>query len=175
MQPHETISSERDVLLQIEHYLDLLTVSFDFRFVKGHQDDKKDPNELDSAALTNIQADSLASDALDAATPSSHVAFFPASACRLIVNGSVITRNMGNQIRHLVHDRPMREFICSSRPWSFTCDIDWEHYSTLCNKNFGCPLFWIKWSHLILPVGKVVHRHNPRDSPIYPACTVYEC
>ena len=77
--PREALSSERDVLLQIEHYLDLLSVSFDFQFVKGHQDDDKQPHELDSPALANIRADSLATSALESATLSASVSFFPAS------------------------------------------------------------------------------------------------
>ena len=59
--PHEAISSECDVLMQIEALLDVLTVSFAFKFVKGHQDNDKAMDELDSPALANIHADSLAS------------------------------------------------------------------------------------------------------------------
>ena len=172
--PREAISSERDVLLQIEHYLDLLAISFDFQFVKGHQDNDKQPHQLDSAALANICADSLATSALESATPSASVSLFPASQCQLVVRGSVITRNVANQIRHAVYEQPMRDFITSSRAWTFTCDIDWHHYSTFCNRNYRRPLFWLKWTHRLLPIGHVVHRQNPRDSPNCPACETYE-
>ena len=57
----------------------------------------------------------------------------------------------------------------------FNMDIGWcwDHYATFCNRNYH-PLFWIKWSHQILPVGKVFHCHHPKDSPNCPACDVYE-
>ena len=83
--PREAISSERDVLLQIEHFLVLLAISFDFFFVKGHQDDKKPPSGLDSPALANIHADSLASSALESTHPCSSVSFILASQCQPLV------------------------------------------------------------------------------------------
>ena len=79
--PHEAISSEHHVLMQIETLLDVLTVYFAFRFVKGHKDNNKAMHKLDSPALTNIHADSLASSALSSAKPSPDVLFFPASIC----------------------------------------------------------------------------------------------
>ena len=82
--PYEVISSERDVLLQIEYFLDLLAISFNFECIKGHQDDKKHPSELDSPALSNICTDSCATSSLESANPSPSVSFFPASQCQLL-------------------------------------------------------------------------------------------
>ena len=172
--PSEAIGPERDVLQQIEYYLDLLTICFSFEFVKGHQDDDKELHQLDSAALANIQADSLATSALHSADPSSSIIFFPASMCLLSVSQTPITRNIGNQLRHLIFDQPMRDYIVSSRDWSFTCDIDWDIYAFVCNCNFRRPNFFVKWTHRILPVGHVLHRRDPRQSPYCPACGVYE-
>ena len=50
--PRKAISSEHDVLLQIEYYLDPLVVCFDFQLVKRHQDDKKKPKEEDPRSST---------------------------------------------------------------------------------------------------------------------------
>ena len=68
----------------------------------------------------------------------------------------------------------MRQYILGSRDWSFTCDIDWEFYHTLCNQESRRPNFFIKWSHCLLPVGHVVHRRNAKESPNCPACDNYE-
>ena len=116
--PHEAISPERDVLMKIESLLDVLTLSFCFKFVKGHQDDDKDIHELNSLALANIQADSLASSALLSVAPSNDVIFFPASVCHLTVKTVSVTRNIASTIRHLIYEQPMRQYIVSSRPWS---------------------------------------------------------
>ena len=172
--PHEAISPERDVLMQIESLLDVLALSFSFKFVKGHQDDNKALHELDSPALANIQADSLASLALSSVAPSNDVLFFPASVCHLHVKTISITRNIASTIHHLVYEQPMRQYIVSSRPWSFTCDIDWQVYSMICNQNYRRPTFFLKWTHRLLPVGHVVHRRHPLASPYCPACGLYE-
>ena len=102
--PREAVSPERDVLLQIESLLDILSISFNFYFVKGHQDDDKPVEELNSAALGNICADHLASNALSSVTPSSSVLFFPASICRILVRQILITRNIANTIRHMIYE-----------------------------------------------------------------------
>ena len=172
--PSEAIGSERDILLQIEHFLNRLSICFSFHFVKGHQDDDLDIAALSSSALANIQADSLASTALDSAVPSKSIPLLPASHCSLIVDGIPITRQFGRQLRHLIFDCPMRKSIIASRNWSFTCDIDWTFYATLCNQESCRPNFFIKWSHRLLPVGHVVHRRNSRESPNCPACGSYE-
>ena len=172
--PSEAVGPERDVLLQIEYYLDRLSICFSFSFVKGHQDDHHPIHALDSPSLANIKADSLASSALESASSSPTIPLLPASHCNLVVSGIPITRRFGHQIRHLVFDRPMRHYILGSREWSFTCDIDWEFYHTLCHQESRRPNFFIKWSHRLLPVGHVVHRRNAKESPNCPACDTYE-
>ena len=156
--PSKAIGSERDILLQIDHFLNRLSICFSFHFVKGHQDDDLDIAALSSSALANIQADSLASTALDSAVPSKSIPLLPASHCSLIVDGLPITRQFGKQLCHLIFDCPMRKSIIASCDWSFTCDIDWTFYATLCNQESRRPNFFIKWSHRLLPVGHVVHR-----------------
>ena len=172
--PREAVSPERDVLMQIESLLDILSISFSFQFVKGHQDDDKPIDQLESAALANISADALASSALSSTPPSPSVIFFPASICQILIRHIPITRNVANTIRHLIHEPPMRKYIISSRPWSFTCDIDWKFYSLICHQNYRRPTFFVKWTHRILPVGYVVHRRHARESPYCPACGEFE-
>ena len=49
----------------------------------------------------------------------------------------------------------MSKYIISSCLWSFTCDIDWSVYASVCNQNYHCPTFFLKWTHHLLTVGHV--------------------
>jgi hypothetical protein len=67
--------------------------------VKGHQDDHFDLDELDLPTRMNIEADALATKALQGGTSQPIIPFDPSSCVMLTINGHAITRQLETTIQ----------------------------------------------------------------------------
>ena len=172
--PSHAVSPERDVLLQIEHFLIRLPSSIHIHHIKSHQDRQTPSAQLSYPAKANCIADSLATQGLHTTVSLPQVSIFDESRCHLHIDNLTITHHLPHHIRHFAHLKALRNHILQSRNWSATSSIDWQFFGRLCLRHSHRIAFYLKWIHLILPTGSVLHKRSPLESPFCPACGVQE-
>ena len=172
--PSTAVSPEQDVLLQIEYYLSHIPVPLSLHHIKSHQDRQQAPSHLSYPARANCLADSLATKGLRTTTSLSRALPFDASQCQLNISNLTITTRIPHHIRHFAHLQPLRNHILQSRPWSATNFINWSFFGRLCLRHSHRTSFYLKWIHLILPTGTILHRRSSLESPYCPACGALE-
>ena len=168
--PNEATSPERDLLLQLEHLIDSIPAVLIIRHIKSHQDKTRPAATLSHPAQANCRADALALQGLLHSRSHSYSSECKQSVCQLHVSNQTITSHIPSTIRRLAYEQSLKRHILTSRPWSDTSHIDWTVFQQLNSRNSHRLVFYLKWIHLLLPTGKLLHRRNPRESPLCPAC-----
>lgn len=169
--PTEALVSERDILLEIEHHLDTIPVALDFGHVKSHQDDTTPVDDLLEDAIANIEADRLATEALESANDSGPPPdLSPHSQCLFHLAGHPVTFHLPDRIRLQSFQSGFRKQVAASRSWSHTDDIDWNLLSTLSKRPSSTKRFIFKLQHRLLPTSHILNRRSPHYSPLCPAC-----
>ena len=126
--PNVTLRAEWDVEAAIVDSYKQLGIPFTFLHVKSHQDDDGPVSGLTLEAQLNVQADTLATEALKEAPTISKVLLFPSAKCKLIINGKSITRKIPQAVRYQAGAGPMKTYLLERNNWceeTFT-DINWE-------------------------------------------------
>ena len=172
--PSEASSSERDVLLEIEHYMDTTLLHFVPHHVKSHQDDHHDAHQLSVPSQANVRADSLATHSLRHLPSSTIQEPFPHSGCSVVIDNRTITRSIPYFLRKLSYDPLIRSHIFKRNEWPPNVSIDWTNFELFTKQIPSNPKFFVKFIHRILPSGKIAHRNNPSYSSLCPACNTHE-
>ena len=172
--PTEALAPERDLLLQIEHLLDLPHMNFIIHHIRSHQDRNTPLHLLPPPAQANCRADTLATHAQTTAVCHSSTHILPSSGCLITVGSNTITRRIPSSLRCCSYESRLRQKIISSRSWTYTDFINWSFFQSYCMRNSSRLRFYIRWIHQALPTGHVLHRRNKRESPFCPACGEYE-
>ena len=172
--PSDALSPERDLILQITATCtsDLLVPRF--IHIKSHQDRHAQSHSLSYPAQANCAADHLATHAFSLCQSCPQTPLYPAASCQFLINNSSITRSLPHLIHYSAHTQALRQYIISSHDVPDDVEIDWSFFKTFCLQNSFRHVFALKWIHRLLPVGKVLHRRNPSESPFCPACGLLE-
>ena len=141
--------------------------------VKGHQDSKRHSSHLELPAQMNVEADMLATLALQNwGSPKSIVPFDPLSVVMLSIKGRAVTRNLESTIRLQQHIPPLRLYYRQRFQWdSITFDdIDWDVYSMAYSKFPRTRTFFSKFGWKKLPIGARLHVRTSCYDHRCPSC-----
>ena len=141
--------------------------------VKGHQDTIYHNHNLALPAQMNVEADLLATLALQHwGSPKSVVPFDPLSYVMLSIKGRAVTRNLESAIRLQQHINPIRKYYRKRFQWDSTTldDIDWDLFSTAYSKFPRTRTFFSKLGWKLLPIGTRLHKRTPSYDHRCPSC-----
>lgn len=102
-------------------------------WVKSHQDDTKEPEELTYNAQLNIAADELAEYAYDSCPPSQEkFPPFPTTIISLRIDGIRVTSKLKNQIEDAIHLESIRTYRSNKYGWDQQTweSVDWYAFET---------------------------------------------
>ena len=179
------LHSEWDIISAIH----TLHSSFPWRphlyHVKGHQDDHSPLEELDLPTIMNIEADALATLALQNGSSQPIVPFDPATGAMLSINNHAITRQLETTIQRHEHTAPIKDYYCERFHWDpITLEsIDWDTYSIAYKPYARTRTFFSKNGWKQLPIGSRLHRWTPSYDHRCPSCDqdyetddhIYQC
>lgn len=140
--------------------------------VPSHQDDHHRIQDLDLPTQMNIEADSLATKALQDGTSQPIVPFDPSCGAMLSINGRAITRNLEATVQRHEHTAPLQEYYCTRFGWSkeTLASIDWDIYAMVYTKFQRTRTFFSKFGWKQLPTGGRLHKWTPSFDHRCPSC-----
>ena len=140
--------------------------------VPSHQDDHHNLADLDLPTLMNIEADALATFALQDGTSQPVVPFDPACGAMLSINGRAITRNIEATLHRHEHMDPIKSYYCKRFGWDpeTLASIDWDVYSMVYTKFARTRTFFTKVGWKQLPTGARLHKWTPSFEHRCPSC-----
>ena len=174
--PNETLAAEWDILLEIWTTKDMLTDPHrpTFTHVKGHQDRKKPYNELSLSAQLNVDADHIANAYIEENPDKdySHVPMLPHSGAQLNLLNGTATSRLKQRLRLARTTSLLQTHLQKKFGWSEATfhDINWESSRVALNRLKTHRTTLIKHLNDIIPVGKRVHRYDPKYPAGCPSC-----
>jgi hypothetical protein len=140
--------------------------------VPSHQDDHHSLQDLDLPTRMNIEADTLATRALQDGRSQPVVPFDPACGAMLSICGKAVTRNIEATVQRAQHTGPIRDYLCKRFTWDQVTfeSIDWAVHTAVYSKiprtrTFFCKLGWKQ-----LPIGARLHKWSPSYDHRCPSC-----
>jgi hypothetical protein len=174
--PNASMSSEWDVIAEIRTATAELGPQSTPRLthILGHQDELQQYQDLPLPAQLNCDADALAGaflawlPFLDCST----VPILPTSGCQLALEEGTVTFNVKQQLKLARSTPPLRDYMCEKNGWCRDTfeDIDWTSHSRALRRHDKHRETMVKHMHNILPVGKQVHRYDPKYPECCPSC-----
>jgi hypothetical protein len=164
--PRHFLRSDMDLEMQILDTIRLLSITFNYNHVKGHQDTTPTHPSL-TAPLTrqaelNIECSHLATVALKLACPSPTVTFLPAGKVAVTIEGTTINLKLPRAIRNLIGRRLQLSSFSRRYGWSDQFNqIDWPQYRLASAKlSLNKRLFTIKWLNDLLTFQARMHKYG---------------
>ena len=176
MTPNVTLRPEWDLESVITDTYKQLGIDFEFMHVKSHQDDDGPVADLTLEAQLNVQADTLATAALQEASTHRKVALFPTAKCQLILAGASITRRIPQAIRFQAGAKDIQEYLRERNKWTQDTldEIDWTAHGAAHSHHRSHRCFLVKLCHRHLPTGKTLHRRDNKYPSRCPGCNEAE-
>ena len=173
--PNLTVSPEWDTIAQINETLKQLTPQQPLIVhISGHQDDRTPYEALSLPAQLNCDADALASKYLIDNPRIDHqfVPLLPKAECLLHLPQGTITRDYSQELRNTRTDNAFQKRMCTKNGWdpSDLKSIDWNAHAQALRKQEHRRSTFVKYIHDLLPLGRRVHRYNPKYPPCCPSC-----
>ena len=145
-----------------------------FEFIKGHQDKHTPYAELSLKAKLNCEADALASSYI-AQHPDKayHTApMLPSSKVQLHLSTGTISSKLNTALRLARTVGPLQAHLQKKFEWDEDTfhDIDWECGRRAYNQKRKHLTTLIKHTNDITPIGKRVHRYDPKYPAACPSC-----
>jgi hypothetical protein len=174
--PNATLDSDWDVIAELWNTLESLNdnSSISFEHIKGHQDDKIDYQELSLPAQLNVDADRIADSFLENHPDATarRVPLLPSAKAQLHLPKGTITYKLKRELRLARTTEPLIKHMCKKNDWTR------EVYNTIDIKAHGQGLerqrshesTYVKYCHNVVPVGRHVHRINPKYPHNCPSC-----
>ena len=174
--PNTTLDAEWDCIAQILQTMQVLKDKAPaLDHIKGHQDSTTPYEELTLSAQLNCDADTHATKFLQEHPNIAHqtVHQFPAGECNLKLQPGTITRDIKLACAEARNLPALKQRICDQNQW-WTDDIfemvDWTAHGQALKRHEKHRPTMVKYIHNILPVGKQVHRYDPKYPPNCPTC-----
>ena len=127
--PTMMLKPEADVEAVILDCISTLQMSFNVKWIKGHQDKNTPVENLSLHAQLNVRADQLATLAMDEdPTHQPRVPVFPSAMCHFVLDGTTITRNIPGAIRFHAGAARIRPYLMQRNDWTeeILDSIHWE-------------------------------------------------
>ena len=174
--PNQTVAAEWDLLKETWTTNNQCTPDDrpTFSHVKGHQDKHKAYDELSLRAQLNCDADELA-DQFIHQNPDldySVVPLLPTSDIQLHLPIGTVTHHLKMEVHQARHTQPLVEHLKEKFNWSQdTFDtVDWETNRIARNQLGQARVTLLKHLNDITPVGRRVHRCDPKCPKACPSC-----
>ena len=174
--PNVTMESDWDVLAEIKATLEALgpTSQPTFGHIKGHQDSIRPIEELPLQAQLNCKADELAEKQFRLFPQTNHstVPLLPTAGCQLHLAQGTSTHDIKRELSMARAVPPMKAKLCHKNAWSEEefQEIDWVSHGRALHRLSPHRVTLVKYMNDILPIGKVVHRYNPKYPSSCPSC-----
>ena len=97
--PQNCFKAKWDILIEVKNTMKMLGVQLNTKHEKGHQDSKTKHKDLPLLRQLNVDADKLATQALDEASIEKCSPIMPNTKCHLIIQGRTITSKMKTELR----------------------------------------------------------------------------
>ena len=167
------LHADSDLLLSILHLMAQFPDKVKLEWVKGHQDRNcASLAELPLPARLNIEADSLATAALEACGEQRpFVPMDPVSKVMLDVNGVTVTSNVTHTLHCILQLPALRDHYLERFKWSWETfeSMDWMSFHQAF-KNKKRHAFLVKLGFKKLPVGERIHRWADHYDSRCPHC-----
>ena len=142
--------------------------------LKGHQDKLKAHDELSLRAQLNCDADELADQFIHQNPDMDYsvVPLLPTSDIQLHLPIGILTHHLKMEVHQARHIQPLVEHLKEKFNWSQdTFDtVDWETNRIARNQLTLARVTLLKHLNDITPVGRRVHRHEPKYPKACPSC-----
>ena len=163
--PNSTRDSEWDVLAEI--WSTAVTVpDWGVSWIRGHQDSKVPVEKLSLEAQLNVEADELADKYIEANPDLEYetVPLLPASGIQLELNIGTVTHHMKRELRLARTAAPMKAYLCRKFDWDEETfeNVDWESFRLAMGRLKQHSNTLTKHVNDITPVGRRVHRYDPK-------------
>jgi hypothetical protein len=148
-------------------------------WIKGHQDEDKEYDELSPEAKLNVDADNLASDYYwsgSGTRPSPQTPHLHEYRVTIAVNGTIYPTRIDEQVRYHINGSYLKEFLKRKHGWSESTwnKIDFSafgrHFKSL---SLARRIQHMKFVHDLQPLGvhqKKIHRFHDNDTFNCPCC-----
>jgi hypothetical protein len=170
--PNVTLCAEWDVESAIVDSYTQVGIPFTFLHVKSHQDNDGPVSVLTLEAQLNVQADTLATEALKEAPTILKVSLFPSAKCQLIINGKSITHKIPQAVRYQAGAGPMKIYLLERNHGceeTFT-GINWEAHGKAQSHHRTHQNYLIKLCHQHLLTGCTLHCRDKKYPARCPGC-----
>jgi hypothetical protein len=163
----EAAKPDHDVIMTLSEVRKGLPFKLSSRYVKSHQDDEREFEDLTRPEQLNVLADRCATAALDKLRAARKTtAFYPLPACRGYLrdrNGRHITSREIRTLRNALPEKELQDYLQRRNDWSDeTYDsINWSAYSSAsAGLSDNARTFVVKFTHNWLPIGVRERRCN---------------
>jgi zinc-binding in reverse transcriptase/Endonuclease/Exonuclease/phosphatase family len=161
------LHSEWDIVSSVHRLHSRFPLLPELLHVKGHQDDNIPAAFLDLPGQLNVEADKLATHALqELGSPKPYIPFDPSTEVLLSIDGRTVTRQLGATIHAQHHLAPIRKYYKQRFLWDQSTfeAIDWDQFSAVYKKYPRHKTFFSKFGWKKLPVaGRLFKRHPSYD------------
>jgi hypothetical protein len=170
--PNSTLAPDWDVLSTLNSTNDSLPPNTT-KWIRGHQDAKKDRRLLSHPAQLNCEADDEASNfQTEHPTPQPSAPLIPNTHAQLQIAGETINSYYKTRIREAATLPTYFAYLETKYDWTPTTRraIDWSSYKQIIRKFRPQQITLVKHLHEIAPTGIIAHRNNHHHPASCPAC-----
>ena len=173
--PNDTLSSDWDVIQQIEEAFRAAITVPTMEHIKSHQDKNRAIETLPLKAQLNCKADKLAGSYMKRHQHKDHskVLRFPVNLAQLHLPKGTCTYKLPRTLRHLRNEPAVYDYLIERNSlWDEdTPDlVDWVSHGRAVNRMESHKPTIVKLLFELLPVGTRVHRDNPKYDHHCPRC-----
>lgn len=173
-QAQPSLVSDWDILNEIRLSLPLLHTTPKIKWVKGHQDNTQDYEDLPLLARLNVDADRFAGEFQDSyGAERPQVLRLPHNGVQLFLGGDTITYQEKSAIQFAETGPPLCEYIKETNKWSDKVmrSIDWDAHGTALHRGNSKRVHLTKLVHDLLPTNSYAYRFVEDRTSCCPTCT----
>lgn len=168
-----TLDPEWDVFQKIIFLLRQFENGVPIDYVKSHLEEKTLYHLLALEEQLNVNADAMAGQyQYEPDESRTHVPIIHGTGAQVTFPGSTITSKLKRLLRRICKTEPLKLYICRKQKWDddeFSL-IDWESHGTAMQQHYRQKVFFVKFIHDWLPLGRLVSRYRIGITEHCPAC-----
>ena len=170
---NSTVQNDFDIVQEIFEVINSSQIDSTFTHVMGHQDDRKDGQELTLHETLNIEADQLATD-YQKLHKRYRPTVYPSRYNPIVmdIQGSSITSNYKTRIQQAACEPAYLQYLQEKREWEPLAfkDIAWEDIPLGLRKIGGSTPTITKIMNGLLPTNAYLYKIKQRDTDTCPLC-----
>jgi hypothetical protein len=175
--PNHTLSAEWDIIAEMKTIIakEDMWHTIQFCHIKDHADKHKTYDQLTLQQQLNVDADKLVGAYIQTHEDDQYsiAPLLPTSGAQLKMKGGTVTHQLKQTVTQARSKQIHKQYLCKKNNWTPTDfqTIDWESHCQALNQIPAKRTILIKYLNNIAPVGKIVHKYNPKYTAGCPSCT----